>query len=147
MDVWNVNVVALQSVRISQFWRIYKARIFLKLLRNPRIDSKESISPDGPVRQPYSCSLPSLHRLIKNSRTVNGTRCPCQFSTLFCFSLFFLSSTNSFPGARNALRDTKPCTFRDYKSYNSIVNSCKLTCKKQQQVIATVHIFETQMKD
>jgi hypothetical protein len=45
-----------------------RARI-LKLVRSPRIDSKESIPPayvacGGPVRQPYSYSVPSPNALI-----------------------------------------------------------------------------------
>jgi hypothetical protein len=51
-----------------------RARIF-KLLRSPRTDSKEPIPPDcvaccGPVRQPYSYSVPSTHRFFKNSSIV-----------------------------------------------------------------------------
>jgi hypothetical protein len=46
------------------------AQIF-KLLRSPRIDSKEPIrqamQPGGLVRQPYSYSVPSPQRLLKNS--------------------------------------------------------------------------------
>ncbi len=48
------------------------ARIF-KHLRSPRIDSKETIPLGyvayGPVRQPYSYSVASPHRLFKNSST------------------------------------------------------------------------------
>ncbi len=40
-----------------------------KLFRSPRIDSKEQIPPGGPVRQPYYYSVPSPHRLFKNSST------------------------------------------------------------------------------
>ncbi len=48
----------------------------LKLLRSPRIDSKEPIpagcvaSQAGKVKQPYSYLVPSPHRLSKNSSTV-----------------------------------------------------------------------------
>jgi hypothetical protein len=50
-----------------------RARIF-KLLRSARIDSKDSVPPAyvawrGPVRQPYSYSVPNPHRLFKNSST------------------------------------------------------------------------------
>jgi hypothetical protein len=45
-----------------------RARIFT-LLRSRRIDSKEPIPP-GCERQPYSYSVPSPHRLFKNSSTV-----------------------------------------------------------------------------
>ncbi len=53
----------------------HRARIF-KLLRSPRSDSKESIPPGnvacrrgGPVREPYSFSVPSPHRQFKTSST------------------------------------------------------------------------------
>ncbi len=55
------------------------ARI-LKILRSPRIDSKDPILPGcvawrgGPVWQPYSYSVPSPHRLFKNSSTVYQLR-------------------------------------------------------------------------
>ncbi len=49
-----------------------KARI-LKLLESPRIDSnfqfRQAMNPGGPVRQPYSYSIPSPHKLFKNSST------------------------------------------------------------------------------
>ncbi len=53
---------------------VYRGRNF-KLLRSPRIDSKklfprQAVWPGGPVRQPYSYSVPSPHRLFKNSSTV-----------------------------------------------------------------------------
>jgi hypothetical protein len=49
-------------------------------LRSPRIDSTEPIPPDclawrgGPVRQPFPYSVPSPHRLFKNSSTVDQQR-------------------------------------------------------------------------
>jgi hypothetical protein len=47
----------------------------LKLLRSPRIDSKEPIPPGGvaggPVRQPCSYSVSSPHRLFKNSSSAS----------------------------------------------------------------------------
>ncbi len=53
----------------------FRARFF-KLLRIPRIDYKEPIPPGHvawrPVRQPYSYSLPSPHRLFYNSSTVRN---------------------------------------------------------------------------
>jgi hypothetical protein len=54
---------------------------FLNFLMNPRIDSKEPFPPGcvawrgttgGPVRQPYSYSVSSPHRLLKNSSTACG---------------------------------------------------------------------------
>ncbi len=48
-----------------------------KLLRSPGFDSKEpilpgcAVQPCGPVRQPYSYSVPSSHRLFKNSSTAD----------------------------------------------------------------------------
>jgi hypothetical protein len=60
---------------IGLWFRPARARIF-KHLRSPRINSKESIppayaalKPGGPVRQSYSYSVPSPHRLFKNSST------------------------------------------------------------------------------
>ncbi len=52
-----------------------RAKIF-KLLRSPRINSKESIPPayvalPADTRQPCSYAVPSPHRLFKNSRTVS----------------------------------------------------------------------------
>jgi hypothetical protein len=54
------------------YYQYTRARIF-KLLRIPRIDSKKLIPPGygGPVRQPYSYSVPSPYRLFKNSSTLN----------------------------------------------------------------------------
>jgi hypothetical protein len=51
-----------------------RARIFI-LIRSPKIDSKEPILSGcgGPVRQPYSYSVPGPHRLFKNSNTVYVT--------------------------------------------------------------------------
>jgi hypothetical protein len=50
----------------------------LKLLRSQRIDAKEPIPPGcvalQPVRQSYSYSVPSPHRLFKNSSTRSGLR-------------------------------------------------------------------------
>ncbi len=53
--------------------RSQRVRIF-KLLRSPRIDSKEQTPPGcvtwrASIRQPYSYSVPSPHRLFKNSDT------------------------------------------------------------------------------
>ncbi len=54
---------------------VLRVRIF-KLLRSPRIDYKETIPPVGPVRQPYSFSVPGPHRLFKNSSTEWARACP-----------------------------------------------------------------------
>ncbi len=72
--VWNTETVLLSfsgfKESISPAY-VARARIF-KLLRSPRTDSKEPIPPGcvawrGPVRQPYSYSVPSPHRLFENS--------------------------------------------------------------------------------
>jgi hypothetical protein len=57
----------LQFSALPQVDEVHRGGIF-KLLRSPRIDSKESTSPAlvpvGPLRQPYSYSAPSPHRLF-----------------------------------------------------------------------------------
>jgi hypothetical protein len=61
---WQVSVETLLDCNVCGVQRRY-----LKLLGSPGIDSEESISPayvnpGGPVRQPYSYSVPSPHRLF-----------------------------------------------------------------------------------
>ncbi len=59
-----------------------------ELLRSPGIDSKESYSASlcslaGPVREPYSYSVPSPHRLFCNSST-EESRSGFKSLTIFC---------------------------------------------------------------
>ncbi len=81
-----------------------RARIF-KLLRGPRIDSKESIpgppmQPGGPVRQPYSYSVPSPHRLFKNSSSAGVYYTYREESHTF-FTSVLPPSTLSYPSFPN----------------------------------------------
>jgi hypothetical protein len=64
----------IAKFRTAHKWVHSRARIF-KRLWSPGIDSKELIPPayvasGGPVRWPYSYSVPSTHGLFKNSSSV-----------------------------------------------------------------------------
>ncbi len=77
---WIVYIFCVGSIKkakepiIIQEYSLYKARIF-KILRSPGIDSKESIPPAyvawraGTITLSL-CSVPSPHRLFKNSSSV-----------------------------------------------------------------------------
>jgi hypothetical protein len=84
-----IPVYTVYSGKINGVWctlYLYRARI-LKLLRSPRIDSKELI-PSDCVRQPDSYSVPSPHRLFKNSS--NSTVLPVQIFYLHTYVLWVL---------------------------------------------------------
>ncbi len=64
--------LSYRPARLHRLAKLIPESEFFFNLRSPRIDSKEPIPmlPGGPVRQPYSYSVPSPHRRFKNSSTV-----------------------------------------------------------------------------
>ncbi len=77
--IWHTGAVLQGTHAVSHSKQLYRARIF-KL--DPKNQFSQAVQPGGPVRQPYSYSVPSLHRLFKNSSTVLLTVCWMQQNIL-----------------------------------------------------------------